>query len=225
MFYPKINGPFKRWASGASKGKLIFGDWACPEFEYLKDNQWHFTEKIDGTNIIVKMSRIDDVLFVTFFGRTANAIIPKPLVAKLKELFPFGMATNDLTDRTSKIVEWMIYNDLENVCLYGEGIGKKIQSGLYGEEFNFVLFDVKIGDFWLTHENVVDVAKNLDLDYVQSFGTGDLYDAIVLVQSDNFESLHQPGGKCEGVIARPTCQLFNRKNERVTTKIKVRDFT
>ena len=30
---------------------LIMGKYALPEFEYLKNNVWTFTEKVDGTNI------------------------------------------------------------------------------------------------------------------------------------------------------------------------------
>jgi len=33
------------------KFKVIQGKWRLPEFEYLQDNQWMFTEKVDGTNI------------------------------------------------------------------------------------------------------------------------------------------------------------------------------
>ena len=48
--YPKIQSLYKR---GKDK-KMIFGDYSIPEFEYLKDNLWQFTEKVNGTNIYIK---------------------------------------------------------------------------------------------------------------------------------------------------------------------------
>ena len=47
--YNKIQSLFKR----DQKGKMLFGEYSLPEFEYLKDNTWAFTEKVDGTNIRV----------------------------------------------------------------------------------------------------------------------------------------------------------------------------
>ena len=46
--YHKIQSVFKR---DIANGKIIEGKYSLPEFEYLKDNQWVFTEKVDGTNI------------------------------------------------------------------------------------------------------------------------------------------------------------------------------
>jgi hypothetical protein len=48
--YPKINAPFHRDMDRPGH-PLIVGRWSEPEFEYLKDCQWEFTEKVDGTNI------------------------------------------------------------------------------------------------------------------------------------------------------------------------------
>lgn len=48
--YHKIQTCFKR---DEKTKRIIEGDWTLPEFEYLKDCQWVFTEKVDGTNIRV----------------------------------------------------------------------------------------------------------------------------------------------------------------------------
>ena len=62
--------------------KLIEGKFRNPVVEFLKDNQWNFTEKIDGTNIRVHW----DGHKVMFGGRTDNAQIPTSLViTKLQE--------------------------------------------------------------------------------------------------------------------------------------------
>lgn len=34
---------------------LLEGEWAKPEFGYLADNLWEFTEKVDGTNIRIAL--------------------------------------------------------------------------------------------------------------------------------------------------------------------------
>lgn len=47
--YHKINTLFKR----DEKNLIIEGDYSCPEFAYLAENEWTWTEKVDGTNIRV----------------------------------------------------------------------------------------------------------------------------------------------------------------------------
>ena len=49
--YHKIETIFERDMDGNKK--LIEGKFRNPLVEYLKDNEWVFTEKIDGTNIRV----------------------------------------------------------------------------------------------------------------------------------------------------------------------------
>ena len=36
---------------------LLEGQWATPEFEYLANNEWTFTEKVDGTNVRVMFTK------------------------------------------------------------------------------------------------------------------------------------------------------------------------
>ena len=51
MEYTKIPNIFKREEFG--KNRLIEGDFSSDELEYLADNLWVWTEKVDGTNIRV----------------------------------------------------------------------------------------------------------------------------------------------------------------------------
>ena len=80
--YPKINSIYKRDMSKPN-APFIVGEWSEDAFEYLKDNQWEFTEKVDGTNIRVIFNGTD----VMFGGKTDNAQIPSHLYNKLNELF------------------------------------------------------------------------------------------------------------------------------------------
>ena len=182
-----------------------------PEFELLKDVQWTFTEKVDGTNVRVMW----DGNRVMFNGKTDNAQLPTPLFYKLEELF-MGQANEQK-------FEEMFGQD--PVCLYGEGFGNKIQA--VGKDYNpdgvdFVLFDVKVGDWWLERENVVDIAEKLDIKVVPVLLEGTLQEASDMV-AKGFKS--QYGDlTAEGLVGTPSTPLLNRKGERIITKIKHRDY-
>lgn len=205
--YHKIQSLFKR--DMASKRKnLIEGAWTLPEFEYLAGNRWTFTEKVDGTNIRVVA---DATGAVTFGGRTDNAQIPAPLVARLNERFLPLVAT-------------LAAKFADGVVLYGEGYGAKIQKGggNYRPDQDFVLFDVRVGPWWLQRADVEDVAQTLGLDVVPVIGEGTLNDAITLCK----DGIRSTWGdfEAEGIVARPKTELATRSGHRIITKVKCRDF-
>lgn len=205
--YHKINTMLKRNMEGNKK--VIIGEWVDPVTEYLKDNDWTFTEKVDGTNIRVSWDGAD----VLFGGKTDNAQIPNGIINRLNELFYAEPAKARLHD---------VFPD-GGVMLYGEGYGAKIQSGSkYKATQDFVLFDVRVGDLWLERQNVEDVAAKLKLDVVPVIGHGTLEDAIDLVKG----GFHSTWGdfEAEGIVARPTTELQTRRGERIITKIKAVDF-
>ena len=83
--YHKIEGLFER---DDSTKKLIWGKFRIPEIEYLKDNIWEFTEKIDGTNIRIEFYENDfNEPVINIKGRTDRAVIPDHLLKKLNEIF------------------------------------------------------------------------------------------------------------------------------------------
>lgn len=47
QYYQKINTIWKR----DERNKIILGEFAIPEIEYLKENIYEVTEKINGTNV------------------------------------------------------------------------------------------------------------------------------------------------------------------------------
>ncbi len=204
--YHKINTVFKR--DMATKHKtLIEGDWALPEFEYLAGNPWVFTEKVDGTNIRVMYQ--DGA--VTFGGKTDKAQIPAQLVTRLNDRFLH------LAER----MQWIFGCD---ACLYGEGYGAKIQKGggNYRPDQDFVLFYVRVGEWWLQRADVEDVAEKLGIAVVPIIGEGSLLEAVNWAKRGirstwgNFEA--------EGIVARPKTELKTRSGQRIITKIKCRDF-
>lgn len=76
--YQKIQTIFKRDPANRMK-TLIMGEYSTPEFQFLKNNVWVFTEKVDGTNIRVGW----DGNQIIFSGKTDNSQIPATLVNSL----------------------------------------------------------------------------------------------------------------------------------------------
>ena len=206
--YHKIQTVFKRDPATRHK-TLLEGDFSLPEFDYLQNNKWVFTEKVDGTNIRVyyKDGKI------TFGGRTDRAQIPVTLIERLNDRF---LPLTDLFNQTFSGGE---------VCLYGEGYGAKIQKGggNYRQDQDFVLFDVLVGDWWLQRKDVEDVSAKLGIDVVPVMGEGSLLDMVEHAKS----GIQSTWGdfRAEGYVARPSTELKTRNGHRLITKIKCRDFT
>lgn len=204
--YHKIQSVFKR---DEQTHKFIMGQYSLPEFEYLKDNLWDYTEKVDGTNIRVIWDA--EKKEVTFKGKTDNASIPAPLIKVLQDLFP-----------KDKFIE--LYPD-NSLCLYGEGYGAKIQKG--GGNYkpdgqDFALFDVRIGVWWLKREGVEDFSNKLGCRIVPLVGCGTIDQAINVVcvgLTSTWEKF-----PAEGLVLRPTVELYNRNGYRIITKLKTKDF-
>ena len=205
--YHKIQSIFKRDMTSKRK-TLIEGEWTLPEFEYLAGNAWTFTEKVDGTNIRVIFKDSG----VTFGGRTEDAQIPAKLVERLNERF---------LPMVAKLGE--VFVDGAAV-LYGEGYGAKIQKGggNYRADQDFVLFDVRVGPWWLQRADVEDVAQKLGIDVVPIIGEGTLHEAIAAAKA----GIPSMWGdfQAEGIVARPKTELKTRNGHRIITKIKCRDF-
>lgn len=208
--YHKIETLFKRDMEGNKK--LIEGDFRSPLVEYLKDNEWIFTEKVDGTNIRVFW----DGYKVRFNGRTNNAQLHGHLVERLNELF-MGELNEELFEQ--KFGE-------NEVMFFGEGYGAGIQKsgGDYIDHKDFILFDVMVGDVFLERENVEEIAKIFNLDVVPLVPLKTISEAIEYVKTKPLSKI----GKClkeiEGVIGIPKQRITDFRGNRVIVKIKVEDF-
>jgi len=207
--YHKIQTVLKRDPRTNYK-TLVEGEVSLPEFEYLMGNLWTFTEKVDGTNIRVTF----DGREIAFGGKTDNASIPAFLIKKLQDRF---------LPQAQKFVE-KFGGETTGVCLYGEGYGAKIQKGggNYRQDPDFVLFDVKIGEWWLKRVDVEDVARFFDLDIVPIIGEGTLIEMIDKARN-GFNSMWG-NFLAEGIVARPKVELLTRDGSRLIAKIKHKDF-
>ena len=205
MEYHKIETLYER---DEKTFKVRVGELKNRTYSLLKT--WHWTEKIDGTNIRVMWDVATGK--VTFGGRSDNAQIHADLIRYLYENLPVENLR-------------AVFPEV-SVVLYGEGYGAGIQKGgLYSDQKKFILFDVLVdGEWWLNWENVCDVAAKLHLDTVPYLGEMSLEEATEKVRA-GFPSLLN-GGKmrAEGMVGRPAETLFDKKGARLIVKLKTKDF-
>lgn len=187
---------------------------------------WHWTEKIDGSNIRVMWDPTQKFPesakpALTFGGKSDNAQLHADLVkwlyenvsdGKLREVFP------------------------ENrVVIYGEGYGAGIQKGGgdYSPTKKLIVFDVfvvdaansKLGGWWLNWDNTCGVAAKLGLASVPYFGEMTLEDATAMVRSGIKSRAAIVNSKdAEGLVGRPLEALFDKKGHRLIVKLKTKDF-
>lgn len=216
--YQKIQTLFKR----DERNIIIPDQFTYPEFEVLKDLKWECTEKIDGTNIRIELESSgnpEDGIIMSFKGRTDKAVIPEHLLTKLNWLFDRErlMEVLNITDETQNC----------NITLYGEGYGAKIQKGgnYISNDVNFILFDVKIGKWWLDRESIKDIANKLGISVVPLMGYMTIPEAIEYVKK-GFKSTiaENKDYDAEGLVLKAPCGLLKRDGERLITKIKTVDF-
>lgn len=217
MKYSKIQTLFKR----DDKNIIIPDQFTYPEFEYLKDNKWECTEKIDGTNIRIELDfnvHDDGVreVNVNFKGRTDKATIPAHLYRRLEELF--------------NNVNWLKIFDITSttsITLYGEGYGTKIQKGgnYISSGVDFILFDVKVDKWWLQRDAIEDIANKLNIKIVPLIGYMTIPEAVEYVKKGFISTIAENKNyDAEGLVLKTSIELLRRNGERLITKIKTIDF-
>lgn len=207
--YHKIETIFER---DEKTKKLIDGKFRNATVEFLRNCDWEFTEKVDGTNIRVHW----DGHKVEFGGRTDRATIPQDLLDRLETLFG-GYENEQIFEQK--------FGDKE-VFLFGEGYGHKIQGvgDQYREDVDFILFDVMINGYYQPRESVVDIANYFNIDVVPIVLTGTIQEGIDYVKTNRKSTIAKNGAELEGVVGRPKMEVFDRTGNRLIVKIKYRDF-
>lgn len=206
MEYPKIETLFERDANF----KVIPDKLRNASYGIIKS--WQFTEKIDGTNI--RMIWQDGKL--KFGGRTGNAQLPADLIQHLYEITDIG-----------KLKEIFINT---SIVIYGEGYGAGIQKGgAYSPTKQFIVFDILVdGKWWLSWDNVCDIANKLNLKTVPYLGEWTLEEGVEFVKK-GFESIlaRETTGQnilAEGIVGRTCETLYDKKFNRMIVKLKTKDF-
>lgn len=178
---------------------------------YSLIKSWHWTEKIDGTNIRCLWNAAEGK--VTFGGRTDAAQLHADLIKHLYETV--------LVDKLRAV-----FPDV-NAVIYGEGYGAGIQKGGgdYSLTKQFIVFDVLVGGkWWLNWESVCDVAGKLGLQVVPVFGEMTLEAATEFVKGGFASKLNGGQAKAEGLVGRTAEPLFDKKGARLIVKLKTKDF-
>jgi hypothetical protein len=205
--FHKIHTIFKR---DKVTNKIILDEYSLDEFYYLKDNQWEWSEKVDGTNCRILWDHLQRKL--TFGGRTDSSQMPIQLITKLQEIFT--------------VEKMMTFFPDISVIFFGEGYGSKIQEpsgSLYkADGVDFILFDVKIGKWWLERDSVNKIASNFEIKSVPIITSGTIKNAVALVSS-GFKS-HFGNFTAEGIVLRPETELYSRSGNRIIAKLKCKDF-
>lgn len=210
--YTKIETVYKRDIDGTKK--LVEGDFRSEAVEFLKDKDWIFTEKVDGTNIGI----VWDGHKVSYQGRTERAQIPAHLMNKLISIF----GTNEAEEMFEQTF------GEKNVVLFGEGYGAKIQKGggnYIPDDCGFILFDVYMADSdtWLKRDSAYEVAMAFGVPIVPVVMVGTIEKAVDFIKGQP-KSLINSAHEMEGVVGRPVVDFYDRNHDRLIVKIKVRDF-
>lgn len=165
-------------------------------------------EKIHGTSAHIKFTPNRGVKF--FSGGTSHE--------RFVKLF-------DETELERLYTEAELPIDVE-VIIYGEAYGGSCQkmSSVYGKDLRFVVFDVKIGETWLTVPNAASVTIKLGLEFVY-------YQKIYANLEDIDKVRDMPSAQAvrngvenvswrEGVVLRPLVELTKSNGNRLICKHK-----
>jgi hypothetical protein len=118
-----------------------------------------------------------------------------------------------------------------DVTVFGEAYGGKMQGmkATYGDKLAFIVFDVKVGDTWLSVPDAEDVAKKLGLEFVpyERVPT-DL--ASLDAQRDRPSRVAERRGCgtdkiAEGVVLRPLLEFTDNRGNRIISKHKRAEFS
>ena len=191
--------------------QLVIGKFRSAAVEFLKDNQWQFTEKIHGTNVRV----IWDGHTVSFGDRAGKGKLPDFLTEKLNALFGGEVNAQIFEQRFGE----------NPAILFGEGYGGRIQTGkLYRKDADFILFDVAYRELYQTRESVEEIAEYFNIDVVPIVLTGTIQDGVDYVLRHRQSTVAQNGHELEGVVGRPMIEMRERNGKRIIVKIKHEDF-
>lgn len=208
-YYHKIYAPFAR---DTAKDRYVNEEhWSSPELEMLKDMEWQWTEKIDGTNVAIFW----DGHTITYNGRTSATQHPPFLLMKLEEIFG--------TDAMESTFE-SVFGEKE-VILYGEGYGNKIQdcgSSYIPDDVDFILFDVKVNGKYLGPVNVTDVAQALGLEEAPLVASCTIEEAVKFIKKKPMSLIADM--PMEGIVGRPAFVLYDGRGNRLITKVKWKDY-
>ena len=179
-----------------------------PVFEFLENAAWDFTEKVDGMNM---RAVFDGEGGFRVAGKSDRAQIPGDLNDHMYDVFAGFDAEFEFEGRP--------------VTFYGEGYGAGIQKGgSYSQEKRFILFDIRVDQRWLSRSLVLAFSGILNIPVVPLLFTGTLSEGVRFAAHGFSSEVAETEMEAEGLIGKPTVELFDEYGERVIVKLKGKDF-
>ena len=122
------------------------------------------------------------------------------------------------------------FDNLYPVIIYGEAYGGKCQgmSKTYGTALKFIVFDVKVGDWWLSVPEAADLTKSLGLEFVDyALVPTDLPSLDAERDKSSVQAVRngilEPQLR-EGVVLRPPFEVMATNGDRIIAKHKRAEF-
>lgn len=186
-----------------------------PLVALLADKEWVFRRKIDGANIRIQW----DGEQALWNGKTDKFVCGSELTEYMNSTF------------IEEIFEEKFGRDVK-VVIFGEHMGPKVQGNeLKLDKDEVIIYDVNINGFWQPRENVREIASYFggrtcydvmsrpnELTPEDVSGYRFTLEGLINVTSAGFFN------NWEGVVATPTVECRNQKNERIIVKVKVKDY-
>ena len=135
------------------------------------------------------------------------------------------MAFDSLSEKLQKVFEYK--EGQPNITIFGEGYGMKIQKGgnYIKNDVGFILFDIRVGNWWLQRDALEEIAKQLEIPIVPLIGYMTIPEACEYVKK-GFKSTiaENKDYDAEGLVLKTQHGLLFRNGQRIITKIKTCDF-
>jgi len=211
--YEKFSSPFKKDEKFMNTEELS---------QQLPKGKWILTEKIDGTNIRIILTKPDEE------GERIIHIGSRKLI-----LNPSDKGSKVYLDcledvNLNKIKEY--FKDVNSiVVIYGEGYGAGVQKGgIYSSKKRFRVFDIRIGKAYQDFNYVQKVCVDNQMNLVPIFGDVDTIHFNGCIEDlKNFNNTlikEGVGGKPEGLVYKFEPVLLNKYGERLIFKSKFKDY-
>lgn len=214
--YEKFSSPFK-------KDDKFFN--TIEMAQNLPVGTWIKTEKIDGTNIRIILTKPEEGMLQV---KREVHIASRKLILNRED-----KGSNQYLDclkdvNLHKIEEY--FKDVDStVTIYGEGYGAGVQKGgIYSKEKRFRVFDIRIGEAYQDFEYVKKVCLDNQLNLVPIIGEvreityGECHNSLVKFKETLLKE--GDGGKPEGIVYKFEPVLLNKYKERLIFKVKFKDF-
>lgn len=221
MKYPKIDTLWKR--DKENKYVIMPGEYSKPEFHSIMN--WTVTEKLDGQNFRIYIGYDEDEIEgnkveykgLFFQGRTKNTNFDEEVVERLKNVLDVKAIKSEFDKKT---------------VLYGELVGDKVQKNGWkyvrkkdeSPKNELVLFDAKIGNWWIKPKDVEKIAKEISMRSAPILGIWSRTEIIEHIKSKPKSELAKEDIASEGIVARSHPLMLFRDGKPIMFKLKVKDY-